>query len=98
MYCYFDIYCYHHFSCFLPLLLVARVGSDMTVISIIVFIFADTSRNVPILNIIIRIFIVIILDDMMIALTTVITGTLEIIYIYIYLPVLSFRKDYFVRP
>ena len=65
------------------LLLVARVDSDMTVIPIIVFIFADTSRTPYIVNIIFRIFIMIIFDDMTIALTAVNTGTLRIIYIAI---------------
>ena len=78
MYCYFDIYSYHHLL--LLLLLVERVDSDMTVIPIIVFIFADTSRTPYIVNIILRIFIVIIFDDMTIALTAVITGTLGIIF------------------
>ena len=68
---------------FLSLLLVASVDSDMTVMSIIVFIFADTSRTPFIVNIIFRIFIMIIFDDMTIALTAVMTGTHGIIYIAI---------------
>ena len=80
VYCDFDIYSYHRFSCFSQLLLVARVDIDMTVIPIIVIIFADTSRTALIVNINVRNFMMIICYDMTIV-SAVMTGTLGIIYI-----------------
>ena len=77
---YFDIYSYHRFSCFSQLLLVARVDIDMTLVPIIVIIFAGTSRTALIVNINVRNFMMIIYDDMTIV-SAVMTGTLGIIYI-----------------